>query len=55
MIETVTSIFGKHKKNEQHELVKRLHDMGRPSELPNTILAIMVGSTVELSLGKHHL
>ncbi|KAJ7281406.1 linoleate diol synthase [Mycena rebaudengoi] len=50
MIETVTSIFGKHKKNEQHELVKRLHDMGRPSELPNTVLAIMVGSTVELSL-----
>ncbi|KAJ7890508.1 linoleate diol synthase [Mycena olivaceomarginata] len=54
VVETVTSIFTKNKKtneHEQHDLVKRLHDMGRSSDIANIILAIMVGSTVELSLG----
>ncbi|KAJ6619469.1 linoleate diol synthase [Mycena sp. CBHHK59/15] len=51
MIDTVSSLFGKHKKTEQHELVKRLRETGRGSELANTILALMVGSTVELSIG----
>jgi linoleate 10R-lipoxygenase len=50
----VTSIFSKNKKNEkdeQHEIVKRLRDMGHSSDIANIILSIMVGSTVELSLG----
>jgi cytochrome P450 len=52
VVESVTSIFGKNKKpDEQHEIVKRLRDMGRSSDIANIILAIMVGSTVELSLG----
>jgi len=53
MVETVTSIFAKNKKTEHHEhhdIVKRLREMGRASEMANTILAIMVGSTAELSL-----
>lgn len=52
MVETVTSIFKNKKPTEQHDLVKRLHDMGRSSDIANIILAIMVGSTVELSLGE---
>ncbi|KAJ7155422.1 linoleate diol synthase [Mycena crocata] len=52
VVDTVTSLLGgKNKKTEQHEIVKRLREMGRSSELANIILAIMVGSTVELSLG----
>jgi cytochrome P450 len=53
VVESITSLFfGKNKKpNEQHEIVKRLHEMGRSSDIANIILAIMVGSTVELSLG----
>ncbi|KAJ7698801.1 linoleate diol synthase [Mycena metata] len=53
VVETVTSIFAKNKKTEHHEhhdIVKRLREMGRASEMANTILAIMVGSTAELSL-----
>jgi linoleate 10R-lipoxygenase len=52
MVETITSMFTKTKKNEQHEIAKRLREMGRSSEAANIILAIMVGSTVELSLGE---
>ncbi|KAJ7247649.1 heme peroxidase [Mycena haematopus] len=52
VVDSLVSIFGKNKKpNEQHEIVKRLRDMGRSSDIANIILAIMVGSTVELSLG----
>jgi len=54
MIGTVSSLFkGKKGDMEQHEIVKRLRELGRPgsSEMANMILAIMVGSTAELSLG----
>ncbi|KAJ7765440.1 linoleate diol synthase [Mycena maculata] len=54
VVETVTTIFAKNKKTEshqQHEIVKRLRGMSHASEVANMILAIMVGSTVELSLG----
>ncbi|KAJ7504371.1 linoleate diol synthase [Mycena galericulata] len=53
VVDTVTSFFAKSKKNEseQHEIVKRLHEISRASEIANNILAIMIGSTVELSLG----
>ncbi|KAJ7898460.1 linoleate diol synthase [Mycena leptocephala] len=53
MIDTVSSIFAKNKKTdrEQHEIVKRLREMGRSSDIANIILAIMVASTAELSLG----
>ncbi|KAJ7180686.1 linoleate diol synthase [Mycena filopes] len=50
MVETVTSLFSKSKKSEHHDIVKRLREIGRASEMANTILAIMVGSTAELSL-----
>ncbi|KAF7370587.1 Heme peroxidase [Mycena sanguinolenta] len=52
VVESITSMFGKSKKpNEQHEIVKRLREMGRSADIANIILAIMVGATVELSLG----
>jgi hypothetical protein len=53
MIDTVSSIFAKNKKTdrEQHEIVTRLREMGRSSDIANIILAIMVASTAELSLG----
>ncbi|KAJ7623211.1 linoleate diol synthase [Roridomyces roridus] len=53
VIETVTSFFAAKKRgdDEQHEIVKRLRQMGQSSEIANMVLAIMVGSTVELSLG----
>jgi hypothetical protein len=50
-IGTISQLFGKYKKQERNEFVKRLSDAGHSSdELANYILAIMVGSTVELSL-----
>ncbi|KAJ6515136.1 linoleate diol synthase [Mycena vitilis] len=53
---TVTSIFAKNKKNEQHEIVKHLREIGRSSEVANIILAIMVGliNMVNLYLGSDH-
>ena len=46
------SAFSKHKKTEHSELVKRLAALGGSSnELANTVLALMVGASVELSLG----
>ncbi|KAG6860884.1 hypothetical protein C0995_006439 [Termitomyces sp. Mi166 len=48
---SVMGFFHKHKKNEHNEIVKRLHALsGSTDELANTILALLVGSTVELSL-----
>ncbi|CAK5283072.1 unnamed protein product [Mycena citricolor] len=51
-LSVVESLFTK-KKNEpeQHEIVKRLREMGHGSEAATIILALMVGSTAELSLG----
>ncbi|KAK6992254.1 heme peroxidase [Favolaschia claudopus] len=51
MMDSVAAMFGRKKPNEQHEIVKRLRDMGHSSDIANIILAIMVGATVELSLG----
>jgi len=51
VVETVTSLFNKNKKHEHHDIVRRLREMGRNSEAANIVLAIMVGSTAELSLG----
>ncbi len=49
-MDTVSSLFSKSKKGEQHQLVKELHKIGHSArEQANTILAIMVGS-VELSV-----
>ncbi|KAG6919504.1 hypothetical protein DXG01_005094 [Tephrocybe rancida] len=48
---SIISIFSKNKKTEYNELVKRLGELGGSTdELANTILALLVGSTVELSL-----
>ncbi|KAJ6591567.1 linoleate diol synthase [Mycena vulgaris] len=41
----------RNKRNEQHEIAQKLREIGRSSEAANIILAIMVASTVELSLG----
>ncbi|KAG6889751.1 hypothetical protein C0992_004269 [Termitomyces sp. T32_za158] len=47
----LSELFHKHKKTEHNEIVKRLHALGGSTdELANTILALLVGSTVELSL-----
>jgi len=51
VIALVSSIFSKPKKAEQHELVKRLAQLGQSSDdLATNILALMVAATVELSL-----
>ncbi|KAG6813888.1 hypothetical protein H0H92_006295 [Tricholoma furcatifolium] len=45
------SVFHKQKKTDHHEIVKRLSALGgSPDELANTVLALLVGSTAELSL-----
>ncbi|KAF7309764.1 Heme peroxidase [Mycena indigotica] len=49
VVGSVATLF-KNKKTEQHDIVKRLRDLGRPgAEVANMVLAIMVAS-VELSL-----
>ncbi|KAF9466079.1 linoleate diol synthase [Collybia nuda] len=51
IVGSVNAMFSKPKKTEQHELIKRLAQIGRSGdELANTVLALMVASTVELSL-----
>lgn len=45
-------MFTATKKKEHHEIVKHLRDLGHSTDqLANNILAILVGGTVELSLG----
>ncbi|KAJ7115970.1 linoleate diol synthase, partial [Mycena epipterygia] len=51
VVESVTALFNKNKKTEQHEIIKHLKDMGRSSDTANIILALMVGASAELSLG----
>jgi linoleate 10R-lipoxygenase len=55
VMELLTNICYQNSKKvepQHHELVKRLSALGGSTdELANTILALMVGSTVELSLG----
>jgi len=51
LVDAVSQLFSKSKMTERHELVKRLGDLGHSTdEVANSILAIMVGFTVELSL-----
>jgi linoleate 10R-lipoxygenase len=48
----VTSAFNKPKKTEHGDILKRLTALGYSHDhLANSILAILVGSTVELSIG----
>jgi len=48
---SISTMFSKGKKTERHDFLKHLHDIGySDDQLANTILAIMVGFTVELSL-----
>jgi hypothetical protein len=50
-VDSISQLFGMYKKQERNEFIKRLTDIGHSSDqLANYILAIMVGSTVELSL-----
>ncbi|KAF8906299.1 linoleate diol synthase [Gymnopilus junonius] len=50
LFDTVSSLF-KLKKSDHHGIVKRLYELGHSTDqLTNTILALMVTSTVELSL-----
>lgn len=52
IVGSVNAMFTKPKKTEQHELIKRLAQIGKSGdELANAVLALMVASTVELSLG----
>ncbi|PFH51764.1 hypothetical protein AMATHDRAFT_2679 [Amanita thiersii Skay4041] len=45
------TIFGKNKKAEHNELVKKIHEISHSTdEVANTLLALMVGATAELSL-----
>jgi hypothetical protein len=48
----ISQLFVKPKDSDHPEIIKRLHDIsGSLNQLANTILAILVGSSVELSLG----
>jgi cytochrome P450 len=50
ILDTMSSMFSKPKKNQHHEIVQRLYELGHSTDqLANTILALMVGST-ELTL-----
>jgi linoleate 10R-lipoxygenase len=49
------TIFGK-KKNGHNELLKRLFELGHSNDqVVNEILALMIGVTVEVSLGRRKL
>ncbi|KIM44733.1 hypothetical protein M413DRAFT_442688 [Hebeloma cylindrosporum] len=51
VIGSVSSTFSKSKKHEYHDIVKRLYELGHSTDqLANTILALMVTSSVELVL-----
>ncbi|KAI0923759.1 hypothetical protein AcV5_009223 [Taiwanofungus camphoratus] len=50
IVETISEIFLGHKKNDRTEFMERLHALGYSSDtLCNSILAFLVGSTVEMS------
>jgi len=49
---TVSSLFSKPKQSEYHDIVKRLYELGHSTDqLANSLLALMVVSGTELSLG----
>ncbi|TFK39791.1 linoleate diol synthase [Crucibulum laeve] len=51
IVGTVSAMFSKPKKSEHHHIIKRLYELGHSTDqLANTVLALMVTSTVELSL-----
>jgi len=51
LVDTLSQIFAKPEKTERSELLKRLGELGHSTdELANSILAILVGFTVELSI-----
>ena len=50
IIDTLSNAFTKAKKTERQEFLKRLHGYST-SQLANVVLAILVGSTVEMSIG----
>lgn len=53
-METITHAFSKPKKSEHGEILKRLTALGYSNDqLANSILALMVGSTVELTTGTY--
>lgn len=53
IVRSVSTMFSKTKKTEYNDIVKRLYELGHSTDkLANTILALMVVSGVELSLGK---
>ena len=48
----LSKMFTRHKHEGKRDVINRLHELGHTSDhLENSILAILVGSTVELSLG----
>jgi hypothetical protein len=48
----VSTIFGSKNKKDHNEIVKRMSELNCSSEhVVNSILALMVGATVEMSLG----
>jgi cytochrome P450 len=52
IVDTISQIFlSNRKKSDRQDLLKRLYDIGHDSDqLANSVLAILIGSTVELSL-----
>ena len=56
IVDTVSSLFSRPKKSEHSVLMKRLHELGQSrDQLANTVLALMVGASVELSLSMYML
>jgi linoleate 10R-lipoxygenase len=53
LVGSISNLFeSKAKKAEYHEIIKRLYDLGHSTDkLANTILALMVVSTIEIALG----
>jgi hypothetical protein len=52
LIGTMSNLFGGKGKKNHNEIVKRLFALGHSTEhVVNSILALMVGATVEMSLG----
>ena len=52
IVDALLSLFEKPKNAQCHELVHRLRALGRSNdEIANSILAILVGFTVELTIG----
>ena len=56
IIGSISNLFESSKHAEYHDIVRRLYELGHSTDqLANTILALMVVSTTELTLGTFHL